>query len=47
MGKVIERDLPKDHPIFTTGWSVNTVKRPKKSDKPSQKNTAGTKDKKK
>jgi len=40
MGKVIHRDLPDDHPLFTGGWSIATVKRPsKKEDKPKQKKT--------
>jgi len=37
MGKVIRRDLPADHPIFTGGWSIATVRRLKKKDKNSSK----------
>ena len=32
MGKVIEKELPKDHPIFK-GWSLGTIKKPIKQDK--------------
>jgi len=32
MGKVIEKKLPKDHPIFK-GWSLGTIKKPVKKDK--------------
>lgn len=45
MGKVIRRDLPADHPIFTGGWSIASVKRLKKKDKNSSKKPEG-KDKK-
>ena len=37
MGKVIRRDLPADHPIFTGGWSIASVRRLKKKDKDSSK----------
>ena len=37
MGKVIRRDLPADHPIFTGGWSIASVRRPIKKDKNSSK----------
>ena len=37
MGKVIRRDLPADHPIFTGGWSIATVRRLDKKDKNSSK----------
>jgi len=37
MGKVIRRDLPADHPIFTGGWSIATVRRLNKKDKKSSK----------
>ena len=37
MGKVIRRDLPADHPIFTGGWSIATVRRLNKNDKKSSK----------
>ena len=26
MGKVIIKELPKDHPIFKAGWIISTVK---------------------
>ena len=26
MGKVIYKELPKDHPIFKAGWIISTVK---------------------
>ncbi len=32
MGKVIHRDLPADHPIFTGGWSIASVRRLNKKD---------------
>ena len=37
MGKVIHRDLPADHPIFTGGWSIASVRRLNKKDKKSSK----------
>ena len=37
MGKVTTRVLPADHPIFTGGWSIATVRRLKKKDKNSSK----------
>ena len=30
MGKVTEIELPKDHSILKTGWSLATIKRPEK-----------------
>ena len=27
MSKVTYKELPKDHPIFKTGWSITTVKK--------------------
>ena len=29
MGKVIYKELPKDHPIFKAGWIISTVKNQK------------------
>ncbi len=46
MGKVIRRDLPADHPIFTGGWSIASVRRLKKKDKDSSKKKAVVKDNK-
>jgi len=40
MGKVIHRDLPADHPIFTVGWSIASVRRPNKKDKNSNKDNS-------
>ena len=37
MGKVTYKELPKDHPIFTGGWSIASVRRLKKKDKNSSK----------
>jgi hypothetical protein len=37
MGKVTTRVLPADHPIFTGGWSIATVRRPIKNNKNSTK----------
>ena len=37
MGKVTTRVLPADHPIFTGGWSIATVRRLNKKDKKSSK----------
>ena len=31
MGKVTTRVLPADHPIFTGGWSLASVRRPIKN----------------
>ena len=45
MGKVIHRDLPADHPIFTGGWSIASVRKLSKKDKDSSKKPKG-KDKK-
>jgi len=44
MGKVIRRDLPADHPIFTGGWSIATVRRLNKKDKNSSKKKVVVKD---
>jgi hypothetical protein len=44
MGKVIHRDLPADHPIFTGGWSIASVRRLKKKDKDSSKKKVVVKD---
>jgi hypothetical protein len=33
MGKVIEKKLPEDHPIFKAGWSLSSVKKISKKDK--------------
>ena len=44
MGKVIHRDLPVDDPIFTSGWSIATVKRPIKNNKNSSKKKVVVKD---
>tara|TARA_B110000008_G_scaffold27872_1_gene25047 strand:- start:185 stop:334 length:150 start_codon:yes stop_codon:yes gene_type:complete len=38
MGKVTTSVLPADHPLFTGGWVIATVKRPVKKDKNSSKN---------
>ena len=38
MGKVTTSVLPADHPLFTGGWVIVTVKRPIKKDKNSSKN---------
>ena len=46
MGKVTTRVLPADHPIFTGGWSIATVRRPIKKDKNSSKKKEVVKDKK-
>ena len=45
MGKVIHRDLPADHPIFTAGWSIASVRRLSKK-KNSSKKKAVVKDNK-
>jgi|TARA_Y100000031_G_scaffold18347_1_gene18751 hypothetical protein len=37
MGKVVHRDLPADHPIFTGGWSIASVRKLNKKDKNSSK----------
>ncbi len=37
MGKVTTRVLPADHPIFTGGWSLASVRRPIKNNKNSSK----------
>ena len=37
MGKVTTRVLPEDHPLFTGGWVIATVRRPIKKDKNSSK----------
>ena len=44
MGKVTTRVLPVDHPIFTGGWSIATVKRPIKNNKNSSKKKVVVKD---
>jgi hypothetical protein len=44
MGKVITRVLPADHPIFTGGWSIATVRRPIKNNKNSSKKKSVVKD---
>ena len=32
MGKVTEKELPEDHPIFKAGWIISTIKkRPQKT----------------
>ena len=33
MGKVIEKKLPEDHPIFKAGWSLSSVKKISKKEK--------------
>jgi hypothetical protein len=38
MGKVTTSVLPADHPLFTGGWVIATVRRPIKKDKNSSKN---------
>ena len=37
MGEVTTRVLPADHPKFTGGWSIATVRRPIKKNKNSNK----------
>ncbi len=37
MGKVTTSVLPADHPLFTGGWVIATVRRPIKKDKKSSK----------
>jgi hypothetical protein len=37
MGKVTTRVLPADHPIFTGGWSLASVRRPINNNKNSSK----------
>jgi len=37
MGKVVHRDLPADHPIFTGGWSIASVRKLNKKDNNSSK----------
>ena len=37
MGKVTHRELPEDDPIFKSGWSIATVRRPIKKDNNSNK----------
>ena len=39
MGKVTTSVLPPDHPIFKGGWSISTVKTPKKKDKKNSRNS--------
>ena len=46
MGKVTTRVLPADHPIFTGGWSIFTVRRPIKKDNNSSKKKEVVKDSK-
>ena len=47
MGKVTNRNLPADHPIFTGGWSLATIRRPVKKDTTSKKNKEAVKGNKK
>ena len=44
MGKVTTRVLPADHPKFTGGWSIATVRRPIKNNKNSTKKKSVVKD---
>ena len=44
MGKVIRVDLKDNDLIFTTGWSIATVRRLSKKDKNSKKNKKVVKD---
>ena len=46
MGKVIHRDLPADHPIFTSDWSIASVRRLSKKDKKPSKKKEVVKDNK-
>ena len=36
MGKVIERKLPEDHPIFKAGWTLGTIRKLSKTSKKSK-----------
>ena len=44
MGKVIYRELPDDHPIFTGGWSIFSVRRSIKNNKNSSNKKSVVKD---
>ena len=40
MGKVIEKKLPEDHPIFKTGWTLSAAKKLVKSNKKNEELTS-------
>jgi len=44
MGKLTTRVLPADHPKFTGGWSIATVRRPIKNNKNSSNKKSVVKD---
>jgi len=44
--KITIRTLPKNHPLFTGGWSISTFRRPVKKDTTSKKNKKVVKDNK-